>query len=106
RLTTLQVDSRMDLAVYESFITAHPALFDAYYVLGGRGSDAGMFTDQVEEFVRNAYKSLKPIAIAPAAEDLVPMESYVNPVGVITGGRDFAERFVSAVAQQRFWDRA
>ena len=56
--------------------------------------------------MRNAYTSLKPIAIAPAAEDLVPMESYVNPVGVITGGRDFAERFVSAVAQQRFWDRA
>lgn len=106
RLTPLRGTDGMELAVDESFITAHPALFDAYYVLGGRGSDPGMFTDQVEEFVRNAYKSLKPIAIAPAAEDLVPMESYVNPVGVITGGRDFAERFVSAVAQQRFWDRA
>src|SRR5690625_1403835 len=94
-----------ELNVDETFITAHPVLFDAFYVVGGPALDQARFDECIRDYVYSGYKSLKPIGIASAAQSMVPMDEYENPTGVITGERGFVNRFIDAISEQRFWDR-
>ncbi len=95
------------LEVDETFLTSHPTLFDAYYVVGGTSQQQKMFDDEVTEFFRQAYKFFKPIGVAASGECYANLSAESNPSGVVFASQssEFPEEFVSAVGQQRFWDR-
>ena len=59
------------------------------------------------EFYREAYKHYKPIGIATTGQCYVEALENNNFTGVIfaTNNPNFGNEFVSAIAQQRFWNR-
>ena len=96
-----------EVDVDATFVTTHPALFDSYYIVGGRCKDQKMFDEHVTEFFSSAYKSFKPIGIATSGGSHVSLSDTSNPVGVVMAYDDpqFSTNFVDAIATQRFWDR-
>lgn len=107
RLGTLSGKGGMEIEPDETFTTAHPVLFDAYYIVGGSSGQQAMFDQHVSEFFRQAYQFFKPIGVATTGEQYVQLSGDDQRAGVVlpTGDTDFGEHFVRAVAQQRFWDR-
>jgi len=97
----------MEVKIDETFITAHPVLFDSYYIVGGSSDEQTLFDQNVMEFFRQAYRFFKPIGIAATAGGYLELPDKSKPDGVIMAAEeaDFPESFVAAVARQRFWDR-
>lgn len=96
-----------ELAVDQTFITAHPALFDSLYVVGGKAKDQVMFDEEVKKFVNDAYIHYKPIGIAARAKNYLTDTENNNLSGVIfeEDNSNFTDDFVEAVTTQRFWNR-
>ncbi|WP_130859860.1 catalase [Gracilibacillus phocaeensis] len=96
-----------ELQVDKTFITTSPYLVDSLYVVGGRSGNQMNFNANVAEFVHVAYKHYKPIGIASTGESYIQASQENNLEGVVfnRNNPDFAEDFVSAIAEQRFWDR-
>lgn len=98
----------MELPVDATFITTHPTLFDAYYVVGGTSQNQTMFDEQVKEYLRKAYQFFKPIGVATTGTQYAQLlDDSRNLVGVVMADQEsqFGTRFVEAIATQRFWDR-
>lgn len=93
------------LEANKTFTTSHPVLYDSFYVVGGNTDSQDKFDQDVTEYVKTAYKFYKPIGISQGAE------SYIHEPGNLSGiifAKDssiFPSDFVTAVSQQRFWDR-
>ncbi|WP_340002737.1 catalase [Oceanobacillus sp. FSL K6-0127] len=97
--TTLQVD--------KTFLTSSPYLVDSLYVVGGSSRNQAKFNSDITEFVHVAYKHYKPIGVSSTGESFIHASENNNLAGVVFAANnpDFGEDFVSAIAQQRFWDR-
>lgn len=94
------------LKVDETFLTTSPYLLDSLYVVGGRVKNEAKFNSNMHQFIRVAYEHYKPIGIATSGQPYLSTSNY-NAAGVIFAGNkpNFGEEFVSAIAQQRFWNR-
>ena len=97
----------MSINVDETFVTAHPALFDAYYIVGGSSQQQAMFDHNIAEYSRQAYRYFKPIGVATTGRSHARLFGDGNLAGVIMadGNSEFTGTFIDAIVQQRFWDR-
>ncbi|WP_062106272.1 catalase [Bacillus niameyensis] len=95
------------LKIDETFITTSPYLVDALYVVGGNSRNEMKFRSDVTEYVNEAYKHFKPIGVASTGQPFIQPSENNNLAGVVFSNNNpnFGEDFVSAIAQQRFWDR-
>ncbi|WP_100011153.1 catalase [Lentibacillus sediminis] len=95
------------LKVDATFLTQSPYLVDSLYVVGGSSKNQNKFKQDVSEYVRVAYTHYKPIGIAESGEPYINKSNKNNYAGVVFADNnpDFAENFVEAIAQMRFWDR-
>jgi catalase len=107
KLGTVTGNGGMELPVDATFVTTHPTLFDAYYIVGGTSEDQPIFDDHVKEFTRMAYKFFKPIGVATTGTAYLDAVDGASTSGVIKAqdNENFASSFVDAIAQKRFWDR-
>lgn len=96
-----------EIEVDDSFITMSPYLLDALYVVGGKTQNQANFNQQVAYFVNVAYRHYKPIGVATMGESYIQTSKTNNLAGVIFAANNpnFGKDFVSAIAQQRFWNR-
>lgn len=95
------------LKVENTFITKKPVLYDSIYVVGGDADNHNKFNQDVNKFYEEAYLHYKPIGIATTGQPYMILEPNNNFSGVIfaTNNVNFENEFISAIAQQRFWDR-
>jgi catalase len=108
------------IEVHHSFLTAASVLYDAVYVPGGLNSVASIEADaDAIHFLNEAFRHCKPIAADSAALQVlqatyfyskIPAEFSMETVlkeGVVIGDEPdaLAEKFITAIAQHRFWDR-
>lgn len=95
------------LEVTDTFLTTHPTLFDSLYVVGGNSKEQPKFDAHIKEFVNNQYKYFKPIGVATTGEKYVADSNEDTGAGIVFArdNRNFAEDFLSAVRQARFWER-
>ncbi len=104
-----------------SFLTTSSALFDSVFVPSGEASvQALMKLDAAHEFVRMAYRHLKPIGATGHGVELVRAAiaglrpggkpATIDAPGVVTSsgalGESTTREFVAAMEQNRHWDRA
>ncbi|MEN1969449.1 catalase [Lentibacillus sp. N15] len=94
--TTIKVD--------KTFMTSSPYLVDSLYVVGGNARNEAKFHQDVMSFVKTAFKHYKPIGVASNAQSQFKIKSAS---GIVFAGNNanFGKELVSAIAQQRFWDR-
>ena len=116
RLGPVQSSTSGTLAADQTFLTMSSVLYDGVVVAGGQQSVATLRADQdAVQFVRDAYRHCKPVGalgdgvalleaagITPAADGAAG--------GVVTAGdgrrgAGFAEQFVTALGQHRFFLR-
>ncbi|MCM3112406.1 catalase [Lederbergia lenta] len=95
------------MKVDKTFLTTSPVLYDSLYIVGGNASNPTKFNQEIMEFIQLAYKHLKPIGIATTGEPHIKKVETNNLEGVVfaTNNADFGKEFVTAIAQQRFWNR-
>lgn len=95
------------IKVNETFTTTYPVLYDSLYVVGGEAKNQGKFNQEILHFVNEAYRRYKPIGVATGASFYIQATEQNNLAGVIFAedNPDFGEDFISAIAQQRFWNR-
>lgn len=88
------------------FLAIVPALYDAFYVVGGTYEDQPKFDQDMMAFVSDAYAHYKPLGIATTGQKHLPA-STGNMSGVVLAANNsqFDKEFVAAIAQKRFWDR-
>lgn len=105
KLGTLTGSSGTKLEVEKIFSTTHPVLMDSIYIVGGISDDQVTFDENIREFTQMAYKHYKPIGVATTGQSYI--EKIENLEGVILAqdNPNFEKDFISAIAQQRFWDR-
>lgn len=98
-----------DLAVEidETFLTVHPTLYDALYVVGGGADNMKKFTMDIVDFVNEAYKHYKTIGIASTGKVFFEASDADAGPGIIMneGTGVFADNFINAVAAHRHWNR-
>lgn len=97
--TTIKVD--------KSFVTTYPVLFDSLYIVGGSTENQAKFNQDIMSFVGEAYTHFKPIGVATTGKSYIHTSEKNNLAGVVFAANNpnFGNEFVSAIAQQRFWDR-
>ncbi|MBN6205278.1 catalase, partial [Ralstonia pickettii] len=107
RLGTVTGSDGTTIKVDKTFLTSSPYLVDSIYVVGGSSNNQRKFNSDVTEFVHVAYQHYKPIGVASTAQSFVQSSAGNNLAGVVFAANNpnFGEDFVSAIAQQRFWDR-
>ena len=107
RLGTITGDDGTQLEVKETFKTKYSVLYDSLYVVGGAVENQDEFNQKIMEFYETAYKHYKPIGIATTGQYYIKLSQNNNFEGVVfaTNNPNFGEEFVSAIAQQRFWNR-
>ena len=107
------------LPVDKSLLTTASVLYDAVYVPGGINSVAALEADpDAVHFLNEAFKHCKAIATDPQAMQVLKAtyfgrklpEDYSGDTALMEGiligqGDGFAQDFIKAVAQHRFWDR-
>lgn len=95
------------LKVDETFLTKYSFLYDSIYIVGGKADNQEKFDKDIKEWFYFTYKYFKPIGVARSGEHYIKSEKDKNYEGVVfaSNNPDFREDFVSAVAQQRFWNR-
>lgn len=106
-LGTVTGDDGTVLNVEETSLTASPYLLDALFVVGGSASNQEKFNKDTTKFVENAYTHYKPIGVATTGQPLIYTTEKNNLAGVVfaANNSNFGEAFVSAIAEQRFWNR-
>ncbi|MBY7143837.1 catalase [Virgibacillus sp. NKC19-3] len=107
QLGTVTGSDGTSLNVDAIFITRSPYLYDALYIVGGRSKNEEKFSQDIMTYVSQAYKHYKPIGVATTGEAYMHRSSKNNFAGVVfaKNNENFREDFVSAIAQQRFWNR-
>lgn len=106
-LGTVTGDDGTKLKVDQTFLTTSPYLLDSLFVVGGSAKNEEKFKADIDKFVRVAYEHYKPIGIGMTAQSYTPTAETNNLVGIVSAGdtSNFGRDFVTAVAEQRFWDR-
>jgi catalase len=95
------------LKVDDTFLTLSPYLVDTLYVVGGTSDNQAKFNADVTNYVHEAYKHYKPIGVASTGQSFIQPSDKNNLAGVVFSANNpnFGEEFLSAIAQQRFWNR-
>ena len=95
------------LEVDQTFLTTSPYLLDSIYIVDGSSKNQAKFNADITEFVRVAYKHYKPIGVASTGQSFIQASDENNLAGVVFAANNpnFGEEFVSAIAEQRFWNR-
>ena len=95
------------IKVDKTFLTTYPVLFDSQYVVGGKAKNQARFNQDIMTFVHEAYKHYKPIGVATTGQPYMKVPKRSNLPGVVFAANNpnFGKQFVSAIAQQRFWNR-
>lgn len=119
KLGDIKGDKETALKVDQSFLIASSVLFDAVYIGGGEKSVSALKQEpDAIHFINEAFKHCKAIAAENEGVELLKMISVNSflanteknlPEGIIisrntTPGK-FAEEFMKAIAQHRFWER-
>ena len=103
----------------KSFLTVASVFYDAVYVPGGTNSVATLEADpDAIHFLNEAFKHCKPIAADTEALQVLKATYFAKKLpednsdvsaqveGIIIGdNKNFADKFIQAIAQHRFWDR-
>jgi len=109
RLGSISTASKDTLAVDQSFLTAASVLFDAVYIPGGKASVASLENEaNAIHFINEAYKHCKAIALdADALAILNATYAQQEDPGVLVEVKadSLSKKFISAIAQHRFWER-
>ena len=120
KLGIIMSENDTEIKVNESFLTAASVLFDAVYVAGGINSVATLESNpDAIHFVNEAYKHCKAIAADESALQVLkatyfgrnlPVDASTETVmeeGIIVSANAtvLASKFITAIAQHRFWDR-
>jgi len=95
------------LEANKTMLTVHPVLYDSIYLVGGTAKNQMKFDQGAFDFFRMQYMHMKPILVGAGAAKYVQQTEENNMDGVILAADtpDFAEQYVGALAQKRFWDR-
>ncbi|QQK80701.1 catalase [Salicibibacter cibi] len=107
KLGTATGDDGTKIDIDSTFMTKYSVLFDSFYVVGGHSNNENQFHQNIIDFISQAYEQYKPIGIATAATDYFQQADIRNLPGVVfaSNNPNFGYEFVSAIAQQRFWNR-
>jgi catalase len=97
--------------VEQSLLTGSSVLFDAVFVPGGLGAAALAEERDAVDWVAEAYRHCKPIAVSEEGAELLRLANAgVEADGVLASNdpatEEFAASFVAAIARHRFWERA
>ena len=116
KLGTVKGKTGSSLKVDQSFLTSSSVLFDAVYVPGGGAGIKALLTeDDALQFIDEAYKHCKAIALDGEAIELFKAsyagknlsnkfsEKAMALTGVIINGSP--KEFIKAIAQHRYWIR-
>lgn len=104
KLGPVKGDNDTELVPDKSFLTSHPALYDAIYVVGGKSKNQSMFDQQIQEFIDMQFKHLKPIGVAAGQEKYISKKEAPGIVLAVDNS-DFTSQFIEAIAKKRFWKR-
>ncbi|GAA0599703.1 catalase [Virgibacillus siamensis] len=106
-LGTVTGDDGTEIEVDQIFTSTYSVLYDSIYVVGGTTKNQALFNQNIRDFIHDAYKHYKPIGVATSAMSNFRKRNENNLSGVVFAANNpnFAREFVSAIAQQRFWDR-
>jgi len=113
-LGSVLTDADGAIAADFSFLTASSVLFDAVYIPHRLGFDALAKNDDVMEFLNDAYKHCKVIGADGESIEVInaaPFASKINndDKGIVltsdVASGTFAENFIAAMGQHRFWER-
>ncbi|WP_337965428.1 catalase [uncultured Flavobacterium sp.] len=113
-LGSIITDTDGELHVDFSFLTASSVLFDAVYVPDGLGLNVLVDSDEVNEFLNDAYKHCKVIGADGAASAVLSAAPFASKItnedlGLIISSdvatESFAKEFTAAMGKHRFWDR-
>ncbi|GAA6765485.1 catalase [Flavobacterium johnsoniae] len=97
-----------------SFLTASSVLFDAVYIPDGVGLTVLAESDEVNEFLNDAYKHCKVIGADGRAVSLLSAANFASKItnddqGLIVtkeaASEKFTKDFIQAMGKHRFWDR-
>lgn len=107
KLGTIVGSDGSKLNVDETFKTKDSVLYDSLYIVGGNAADQENFNQNITDFYTEAYKHYRPIGIATTGQSYIKLSQGNNFEGVVfaTNNSNFKRDFVSAIAQQRFWNR-
>ncbi|MFC0015291.1 MULTISPECIES: catalase [Allobacillus] len=107
RLGAVTSKNGKQLKANKTFLTTSPYLYDSIYVVGGESKQQAKFMNDIAEFVHNAYKHYKPIGVATTGLPYIQAFENNNLSGVVFAANNpnFNKDFISAIAQQRFYDR-
>jgi catalase len=113
-LGTILSDIDGEIHVDFSFLTASSVLFDAVYIPDGLGLSVLADSDEVNEFLNDAYKHCKVIAADGRAEAILSAAPFAPKITNEDGGliitsdvasESFAQEFIAAMGKHRFWER-
>nr|WP_255485865.1 catalase [Sporosarcina sp. BP05] len=107
KLGTVKGADGLNVIVNETFLTMDPVLFDSLYVVGGRAKNQAKFNSNIQYYINESFKHFKPIGFASTGEPFFELSNAKVGPGIVfaTDNPDFDNDFVTAIAQQRFWDR-
>ncbi len=97
-----------------SFLTASSVLFDAVYIPDGVGLTVLAESDEVNEFLSDAYKHCKVIGADGRAVSILSAANFASKItnddeGLIVtkeaASEKFAKDFIQAMGKHRFWER-
>lgn len=93
--------------VNETYLTISPYLPYTLYIVGGNSKNQEKLNQDIMKFVQNSYTHYKPIGVASTGRSFIQPSENNNLAGVIfsENNPNFGEEFVTAIAQQRFWNR-
>lgn len=106
KLGTVTGANGTTLKVQQTFLTSSPYLLDSLYIVGGNDQDQN-FSMNMSKYVNVAYTHFKPIGVATTGQSYITTAPNNNLAGVVfaANNTNFENDFVTAIAQQRFWDR-
>lgn len=99
-------NSGKELEVDHLFSTTDAVLYDAIYAVGGENVSK-RFAKEASKYIGEAFDHYKPIGATHDGMIWLEAAEMQDQPGVITGEdmADFADRFISAIAAHRHWNR-
>jgi catalase len=115
-LGTIKTADGNSITVNKSFLITSSVLYDAVFVPSGNSVSALKADSDVIDFINEAYKHCKVIGADQEGIELLAATNFSskfsnNPeeMGVVVSTKDnsinFAESFISAMKEHRFWNR-
>ncbi|ATP40079.1 catalase HPII [Solibacillus sp. R5-41] len=107
RIGAIESKDGVKLMATETYLTTDSVLFDALYVVGVRADNQAKFNQDILININQAFRHYKPIGVARTGVPFLKASSAKIGPGIVvaTGNDDFGEKFVDAIAIQRFWSR-